>query len=890
MRTMKGSEIRNYFLEFFRKRGHTIVPSSSLVPKDDPTLLFTNAGMVQFKRVFLGEEKREYLRATSSQKCVRAGGKHNDLENVGWTARHHTFFEMLGNFSFGDYFKEGAIEMAWELLVREWGLPPERLYATVHGGDDSMGLGPDEEARSIWLRFLPPERIIPCPTKDNFWQMGDTGPCGPCSEIVIDQGPDVGCGRKDCMVGCDCDRFLELWNLVFMQYNRDQSGRLTPLPKPSIDTGMGLERITAVLQGKRSNYETDLFRPIIAFVEEISSKPYGENPRTDVSMRVVADHARGVAFLVGDGVNPSNEGRGYVLRRIIRRAARHGRMLGLGAPFLYRAAGIVVEMMKDAYPELLQRKAAIEQVVLREEERFAETLDKGLKLLEEEMKKLRLEKQRMASGELVFKLYDTYGFPADLTGDILREEGFEIDMEGFERAMEEQRRRARASWIGSGEGQVDQIYRTIASRGLEVEFLGYEDLSMTSKVEVILLEGKEVEEAHEGQTVEVVTTVTPFYGESGGQVGDRGLIRGEKTLVEVMDTLRPLPQLTVHVGRIIAGSLRVGEEVELLVDEATRWDIARNHSATHILQAVLRETLGEAVHQSGSRVTPDGFRFDYTYSFPLNSEQIWEVERRVNERIRENAPVRVKVLPYKEALSLGAIAIFEEKYSEIVRLVEMGDFSKELCGGTHVRRTGDVGFFKILGERSISADTRRIEAVTGRRAVEIVQRMEKTLQEIGNTLRASPEEIQEKLRRVLERQKELERELKGLKAKAAVGPSRDLISEAKEVSGIRVLCAEVELEDQRSMGELADRLRERLGSGIVLLGSRASSKVMLTISISQDLQGRFHAGEIMREVAETVGGKGGGKPNFAQGGGPLKHKLEESFQTLCQLVAEKARG
>jgi len=887
---MRGAEVRSYFLEFFRKKGHAVVPSSSLVPKDDPTLLFTNAGMVQFKKVFLGEEKREYLRATSSQKCVRAGGKHNDLENVGWTARHHTFFEMLGNFSFGDYFKEGAIEMAWELLVKEWGLPPERLYATIHEGDVSMGLGPDEEARRLWLRFLPPERIIACSTKDNFWQMGDTGPCGPCSEIVIDQGPEVGCGRENCTVGCDCDRFLELWNLVFMQYNRDQSGQLTPLPKPSIDTGMGLERITAVLQGKKSNYETDLFLPIIALIEEMCSKAYGENPRADVSMRVIADHARGVTFLVGDGVNPSNEGRGYVLRRIIRRAARHGRMLGLEGPFLHKATGIVVDLMKDAYPELLQRKAAIEQVVLREEERFAETLDKGLRLLEEETRRLRLEGKRIAPGELVFKLYDTYGFPADLTADILKEEGFDIDMEGFEKAMEEQRRRARASWVGSGEGQVAEIYRKIAARGVDVEFVGYEDLSATSQVVALLVNGEEVEEAHEGQVVEIITHLTPFYGESGGQVGDKGLIRGEGALVEVTDTLRPLPQLTVHVGKISKGSLRVGQRVELLVDEGTRWDTARNHSATHILQSVLREILGEAVHQCGSRVSPDGFRFDYTYSSPLDIEQVRTIERRVNERIRENAPVRVRVLPYREALNLGAIALFDEKYSDMVRVVEMGDFSKELCGGTHVRRTGDVGFFKILTDRSISADTRRIEALTGRGAIEFVQRTERTLQDLASLLKASPEEIQEKLRRVLERQKELEKEVRVLKAKAATGSSRDLLEEVKDVSGIKVLCAEVELEDQRSMGELADRLRERLGSGIVLLGSRASSKVMLTLSVSKDLQSRFHAGEIMGEVAQKVGGKGGGKPHFAQGGGPLRENLEESFKTLYHLVARKAQG
>ena len=884
-RNMTAHQIRSYFLEFFAKRGHRIVPSSSLVPKEDPTLLFTNAGMVQFKKVFLGEEKRDYLRATSSQKCVRAGGKHNDLENVGWTARHHTFFEMLGNFSFGDYFKEDAIQMAWELLVGEFGLNPEKLYATVHEGDREMHLGSDQEARDLWRRYLPPERIVACPTEDNFWQMGDTGPCGPCSEIIIDQGPEVGCRRPECRIGCDCDRFLELWNLVFMQYSRDEKGILTPLPRPSIDTGMGLERIAAVLQGKPSNYDTDLFSPLIRLVEELSGKRYGEDPRKDVSMRVAADHARGVSFLIGDGVIPSNEGRGYVLRRIIRRAARHGRLLGLEEPFLHKACQTVVDQMRDAYPELAQRRAVIEQIVLKEEERFAETLDKGLRLLAEETSRLKAQGVGILPGNIAFKLYDTYGFPVDLTADVVREEGLEVDTEGFDRAMEEQRQRARSAWVGSGETEVAEVYRRLVSRGISSTFLGYEELSATGRVLALVRDGQEVSQAQKGQVVEIVTDATPFYGESGGQVGDQGLLLAPGTRVMVKDTLRPVPGLIVHLGEILEGSLKLGEEVELRVQEELRWDTARNHSATHILQSALREVLGEMVHQSGSRVTPDGFRFDYTYSSQVSPEELLEVERRVNERIRENALVKVSLMSYQEALRLGAMALFGEKYGQTVRLVEMGDFSTELCGGTHVHSTGEVGFFKILSDRSISADTRRIEAITGRRAVEFVQARERSIQELATILKSTPEELLERARKLLERNKELEKELKALKARAAAGGPKDLLSQAQEISGVRVLCAEVEMEDPKAMGELSDRLRDMMGSGIVLLGSKKGPKAMLTISVSKDLQERFPAGKLMAQVSAVLGGKGGGRAQFAQGGGPDREKLGQAMEKLKALVA-----
>jgi alanyl-tRNA synthetase len=886
---MKGREIRNYFLEFFNKRGHAVVPSSSLVPKEDPTLLFTNAGMVQFKKVFLGEERRDYRRATTSQKCVRAGGKHNDLENVGKTARHHTFFEMLGNFSFGDYFKEGAVDMAWDLLVNEWQVPKDRLWVTIHEGDAEMALGPDDEARRLWKRYLPEDRIVACSTKDNFWQMGDTGPCGPCSEVVIDQGPEMSCGKPDCAVGCDCDRYLELWNLVFMQYNRDESGKLTPLPKPSIDTGMGLERIAAVLQGKSSNFDTDLFAPLFHFIEGASGKGYQQDDQTDMSMRVVADHSRGAAFLIGDGVVPANEGRGYVLRRIIRRAARHGRLLGLSEPFLFRASGIVVDEMKDAFPELEQRREAIAQILQREEERFAETLDKGLRILSEEKYRLEEQGKSVLPGDVVFRLYDTYGFPVDLTADVAQEDGFGIDEEGFQRAMEGQRRRARAAWAGSGEEEIPEIYRRLAGRGVRSDFMGYETLSLKSEVSALLVGGQEVKEVGPGTVVEVLAPRTPFYGEAGGQVGDKGVIIGtDGATVDVMDTLRPVPELIVHRGRLREGRLAVGDEISLQVDEDLRRDTERNHSATHILQSALREVLGDVVQQAGSKVAPDGFRFDYTYPASVGPEELAQVERVANRRIRENKEVHVQHLPYREALALGAIALFDEKYADTVRMVQMGDFSRELCGGTHTRRTGDVGFFKILSDRSIAADRRRVEVVTGRAAVEYVQAMEKRSRRLAAVLKTTPEEFEGKMERLLDRQRELEREIRDLQTRLTSGQSRDLMSEVREVAGIKVLAAEAPVEDVRAMGELSDRLKDRLGSGIVMLGAKSGSKAVLTVSVSKDLQGQFPAGDLVQTAAQKVGGKGGGRPHFAQGGGPHPERLPQALEQLYQAVGERA--
>ncbi len=876
-----GSEIRKAFLDYFESKAHTIVGSSSLVPQDDPTLLFTNAGMVQFKQVFLGEEKRDFFRATSSQKCVRAGGKHNDLENVGKTARHHTFFEMLGNFSFGDYFKEGAIVMAWELLVERFGLPKERLWVTIYNDDD--------EANELWQKVtgIPSEKIVRLGEKDNFWAMGDTGPCGPCSEILIDQGEKVGCGKSSCMVGCDCDRFLELWNLVFMQFNRDDKGILTPLPKPSIDTGLGLERITAILQGKEDNYDTDLFTPTIQFVEELCGFSYGEDQGRDISMKVIADHSRGVTFLLADGVAPSNEGRGYVLRRIIRRAARHGRQLDLKDPFLYKTAGIVVDEMKDAYPELLQRRNQIAERLKREEERFSETLDKGLLILEEEKERLKGSGERVIPGKMVFDLYATYGFPVDLTANVAEEDDFEIDLKGFDREMETHRQLGRESWAGSGEVEMPEVYRSTKAKGQRSVFIGYDHLQATSTIEAIFSEGKVVDQANKGMTIELVAAETPFYGESGGQVGDTGIIETDEAKMEVQDSIRPFPELIVHRGTIRKGTIRKGDQIRATVDAEKRLATARSHSATHILQAVLRQVLGDAVHQAGSKVEPDAFRFDYTHPASVDQRAFDRIEELVNEFVRRNEPIGVQHMAYSEAIAQGAMALFGEKYADEVRTVQMGDFSLELCGGTHAQRTGDVGFFKLLADRSIAADVRRIEALTGRKAVEYVRRQEEGLRELGANLKAMPREIPEKVARLLSRQKELEREIGALRAKLAGGESADLFERIRDVNGVRVLSMKVDIPDQKGMREFGDRIRDRLKSGIILLGSAKENKAFLILMVTQDLAERFSAKDMIGEIAPVVGGTGGGRPTMAQAGGPKTDELDRAIEMIYEVVRKK---
>ena len=740
---MTGNEVRSTFLNYFQKHNHQIVRSSSLVPQDDPTLLFTNAGMVQFKRTFLGEEKRGYNRATTSQKCVRAGGKHNDLENVGYTARHHTFFEMLGNFSFGDYFKEGAIEFAWDLLVNGFGLPAEKLYASVYLDDD--------EAYDLWHQKIgiPTERIARFGEKDNFWAMGDTGPCGPCSELLLDRGAAYGCDRPDCKVGCECDRYLEIWNLVFMQYNRDASGNLTPLPKPSIDTGLGLERMVTLLQDLPNNYETDLILPIINRAEELAEKKLGDRDEDDVAMKVIADHSRAAAFLIGDGVLPSNEGRGYVLRRIMRRAIRYGRNLGLMKPFLHKTASVVFDIMQPAYPELKESQAFITKVIQNEEARFSETLDFGLRLLNDTLADIKAKGQHLVPGDVMFKLYDTYGFPVDIVRDVVRDQDMALDMDGFESSMEQQRKRSRSVTAFS---EVGDAYRDLSAEGFAPDFLGYDQLEASSTIVLMVADGEEVSSAAKGQTVEVLTRETPFYGEAGGQVGDTGRIvaaDGNAFEMTVTDTVKDPNGLIIHKGTVTAGTMHKGDVAVLEVDTGKRAATALNHTATHILHYALRRVLGDHVKQAGSSVGPDRFRFDFTHFSRVEPQALDEIERLVNERIRQNVPVNKEEMDAEAALKSGATALFEEKYGDRVRVISLADFSRELCGGTHTERTGDIGLFKIVGESSVASGVRRIEAVSGSTALDLVQEAFGVLQEAAALLRDKPEDVAERVGRLI---------------------------------------------------------------------------------------------------------------------------------------------
>jgi len=877
---MDSNEVRTSFLRYFEDRDHRIVPSSPLVPKEDPSLLFTNAGMVQFKRVFLREEKRDYARATTSQKCVRAGGKHNDLENVGKTARHHTFFEMLGNFSFGDYFKEGAIEFGWDLLTRHMGLPKERLWVSIYEED--------EEAFDLWHRKvgIPPERIVRLGEKDNFWAMGEMGPCGPCSEIIIDQGEGVGCGSPDCGVACECDRFLELWNLVFMQFNREEDGQMTPLPKPCIDTGMGLERITAVLQGVTSNYDTDLFRDIIARIEEISSSKYGKNEADDISIRVIADHARAAAFLIVDGVLPDKAGRGYVLRRIMRRAIRHGRKLGIKGPFLGEVSAVVVELMRKAYPELVENRNYIRRVIELEETGFSETLDRGLSLLREETARLAQMGQEVLPGNVVFMLYDTFGFPVDLTEDIVQEEGFRIDLDGFEGAMEEQRRKARESWKGMGEEGLKEIYGRISSEGIETQFVGYDEIQCTSKVVKIVQGDHFVDKAETGDLVEIVVGKTPFYGETGGQVGDTGKMVRDGLVIEINDARRPLPDVIVHRGLVKEGTLRVGDEVVLCVDEGTRGRTAANHTATHLLHSALRETSGDHVKQAGSLVGPHRLRFDFTHFSPLTEEEIIRVEDFVNRRIQQNIGVDIQEMETREAIQGGAIALFGEKYGDKARVVSIADFSKELCGGTHTSRTGDVGLFKIISETGVAAGVRRVEALTGEDAIRYIRQEEEELDRVASMVKAPSGEVASKVQKLLDHQRKLEREVVSLRGKLAGGKSIDLMDQVRVIKGVKVLAAQVEAEDPPSLRSYGDTLKDRIGSGIVLLGSSGGQKAVLVMMVTDDLLSRFNADTMMRLVAEEVGGRGGGRPDMAQAGGTNVSKLDHALHSIYKIVEE----
>jgi alanyl-tRNA synthetase len=877
---MNSREIREKFLDHFRKHGHEIVKSSSLVPKDDPTLLFTNAGMVPFKNLFLGLEKRGYTRAASSQKCMRAGGKHNDLNEVGYTNRHHTFFEMLGNFSFGDYFKEGAIDMAWELLTIGYGISKDRLWVSIYKDDD--------EAFKIWNENIgiSPDRIFRFGEKDNFWSMGDTGPCGPCSEIYIDQGPGVGCGKPDCKVGCACDRYLELWNLVFTQYNREPDGKLTLLPKPNIDTGMGLERLSAVLQGVYSNYDSDLFVYIIKLIEEIAGLQYGRDEKKDISFKVIADHTRAAAFLIGDGIMPSNEGRGYVLRRVIRRAIRYGQILGLKDPFFHDLTDKVVDIMEPDYPELGQSRKFIDEVVINEEKRFSDTLFHGLSLLKEEIDQLRAKGQGVIPGRLVFRLYDTFGFPPDLIEDIAREEDLKVDIEGFDKAMAEQRAASQKSWKGSGEEEVPEVYRKIDSRGLKTRFLGYEALEARAKVISIIKDGEEVGSASEEARLEIILDQSPFYAESGGQVGDIGWIENGNLKIEVVDTVRYPTDLIIHKGKIISGEISVGDMVQAGVDEKRRRSIARNHTATHLLQAALRETMGEHIKQAGSHVGPERMRFDFTHFAQISPERLKEIEMLVNLNIQKNVPLTTRIMTRYEAFKEDAIALFEERYGDQVRVVAIeGGVSRELCGGTHVNATGDIGVFFIVSEGAVSSGIRRIEALTGEGAVREIQKEADNIKSVSRLLKATPDQLVTRVEHFLAEQKEKDRQIEALKARLATKQSEDLISDARDIKGIKVISREVPTANPKDLREFGDHLRDKLKSGIIVIGAKGDGKVFLLCRVTPDLAGRFHAGNIIKELSALVGGKGGGRNDMAEGGGTKVSELSSALSRAYDIIA-----
>ena len=875
---MKASDLRKLFLDFYAARGHKIVPSSALVPRNDPTLLFTNAGMVQFKGLFLGEETRAYQRAVTSQKCMRAGGKHNDLENVGHTARHHTFFEMLGNFSFGDYFKKDAIAFAWELLTAQLKLPKEKLWVTIYKDDD--------EAFKLWqdVAGVAADRIVRLGEKDNFWQMGDTGPCGPCSEILIDQGPEVGCGKSACAVGCDCDRYLEIWNLVFMQFNRDETGKLTPLPKPSIDTGMGLERLSAVVQGVKSNFETDLFQPIIRQIAAVAGVPYHKDQQADISYQVIADHLRAMTFLISDGVLPSNEGRGYVLRRVIRRASRYGKLIGVEKPFLFKLTGVVVDEMREAYPELVDSREHVARVVLLEEERFATTLTSGLALLNETVAKIKAGHKNVIPGDVLFKLYDTFGFPLDLVTDMARDMELELDNEGYQKAMQEQRDKARAAWAGSGEAKVKPVYKEVAAGIKKPQFTGYDLTQDNGQIIAIIKEGRKASEAHEGDEVEIVLDRTPFYAESGGQVGDKGDLLGEATKFAVDDTVKPVEDLVVHRGKLKKGGLKLGDTVLARVDEAGRGDTARHHTATHLLHATLRYVLGDHVKQSGSLVSPERLRFDFTHYTAMTDREIARVEELINEYIRENHPVQTQVLDVEQAVASGAMALFDEKYGDKVRVVSVKDVSKELCGGTHTRASGDIGVFKVLSEAGIAAGVRRIEAVAGRQAYEAFKREEQGLHDIAQLLKTTDQDAVSRVEKLLSQAKALEKELDQFKHKLQSSQAGDIATDAQTVNGVKVLARRAEGLDAKDLRDFADKLRDKLGSGILALGSAKDDKVSLIVMVSKDLTGRFNAGTIIKEMALILGGTGGGKPDLAQAGGKDAAKLEPALEALYGII------
>jgi alanyl-tRNA synthetase len=870
---MTGNEVRQIFLDYFETHKHQIVRSSSLVPADDPTLLFTNAGMVQFKRCFLGEEKRDYVLAATSQKCVRAGGKHNDLENVGYTARHHTFFEMLGNFSFGQYFKEGAIEFAWDLLTNGYGLPEDKLWVSIYLDDD--------EAYELWHNKIgvPADRIVRLGEEENFWAMGDTGPCGPCSEIHIDRGGECDLNNPDCGVDCDCDRFLEIWNLVFMQFNRDESGEMTPLPKPSIDTGMGLERMASIVQNVDTNYDTDLMVPIMEKAEALSGKTRGTSAADDVAMKVIADHSRAAAFLIGDGVLPSNEGRGYVLRRIMRRAIRYGRNLGLMKPFLHETAAVVFDIMKPAYPDLLESAAYITNVIKNEEVRFSETLDNGLKVLNEGLAEMKARGETRVPGDVIFKLYDTYGFPVDIVRDVVRDDDITLDMDGFEDLMAQQRAKSRSKVSFDG---ISDAYKNLTATGVKCEFVGYEKTTAESEVLLLVQDGAEVEQAAAG-AVEIVTGVTPFYGESGGQVGDTGTITAAGLDIQVTDTIKDPTGLIIHRGELVTGQIAKGQTITLAVDEQARRATERNHTATHVLHTALRQVLGDHVKQAGSLVSPDRFRFDFTHFSQVTPAEIEAIETIANRYIRENNPTDIQVMAADEAFKSGATALFEEKYGDTVRVVSLGDFSRELCGGTHTDRTGNIGLLKIVAESSIASGVRRIEALTGAGAVAHVQKMVGILNDGARLLKDKPEAVVPRIEKLIADYKAGEKKVAQLKTQLASKAAGE-VADIRTVNGVKMLAQKVPVDNPAALRDMADRFKDSIKSGIVVLGAEVDNKALLIVGVTKDLIEQYKAGAIIKAVAAIVGGSGGGRPDMAQAGGSQPEKLDEALEKAYGIV------
>ena len=890
---MTGAELRETFLKFFERNGHTRVRSSSLVPGDDPTLLFTNAGMVQFKSVFLGEERRPYVRATTSQKCVRAGGKHNDLENVGRTARHHTFFEMLGNFSFGDYFKPDAIAFAWEFLTKDLALDRKRLIATVYIDDD--------DAFALWKRVagFGDDRILRLGEKDNFWAMGDTGPCGPCSEVHFHQGDHIACvevaaGRRCLGPACECDRWLEVWNLVFMQFNRDASGKMTPLPRPSIDTGMGLERIAAVVQGKASNYDTDLFAALIAEVSALARRRYGAAEADDVSMRVIADHARTSAFLIADGVTPSNEWRGYVLRRIMRRAMRHGRMLGLTEPFLWKTVDWVVKLMGTAYPEIAADRARIQDAIRTEEERFAETLDTGTVKIKDYLAEHAADTRRVVDGRFLFTLYDTYGFPMDLAEEVFQDAGWrvtEATRAAADAEMEAQRARARAgAAFGGGEdAAASAIYQRLGTEIPSTEFVGYDSLSSPARILAIVDAGsggaRRLTETGEGAEVEMILDRTPAYAESGGQVGDTGTLVGRSGRGEIVDTYYRGSKLIVHRVKVVGGSFHENEDVAVTIETPRRQGLRRHHTGTHLLHAGLRKVLGTHVTQAGSLVAPDHLRFDFSHGASLKDREIEQIEELVNEQVQADVSVTQSEMDLDEALRMGAMALFGEKYGNRVRVIRIGEFSTELCGGTHLDRTGEIGLLKVAGEGAVASGVRRVEAVAGPAAIESVARKEAALREAAELLKIGPLEVPKRLQKLLDEQRALEKQLAELEGRLARSRAEDLVKAARQVSGVPVIAGRIDGLDADGLRAVADTLRNRLGSGIVCVGSVVDGKVNLIAAVTKDLTSRFQAGKLIQEVAKAVGGGGGGRPDLAQAGGKDPAKLDAALELAYAFVA-----